>query len=76
MRAESQTGDMEPPLVDALLGAFGPFLFPVLLFAAGAVGYGVLFLVARLRGSSGTVEWGPEPSESGEDAGDADRHEG
>lgn len=27
----------------------GPFLYPVLLFAAGLVGYGVIYLVQRLR---------------------------
>jgi len=27
----------------------GPFLYPVLLFAAGIVGYGVIYVVQRLR---------------------------
>jgi len=28
----------------------GPFRYPVLLFAAGLLGYGAIYLVQRLRG--------------------------
>jgi hypothetical protein len=68
--------------VDALLDAFGPFLLPVALFAAGVVGYGVLFLVGRLMttegtdGTDGTDGWPTGPSEATEEPTDPDRHEG
>ncbi len=39
---------MDPPVVDALLDVLGPFVFPIVLFAAGAVGYGLLLSVRRL----------------------------
>jgi hypothetical protein len=34
-------------LVDALVGAFGPFLIPAVLFVLGAVGYAVFVLLTR-----------------------------
>jgi hypothetical protein len=62
---------MDLSVVDALLEAFGPFLFPVLLFAAGVVGYGVLFLAGRLL----DAEW-TGTTEGSDDAAETDRHEG
>ena len=70
---------MDLSVVGALLEAFGPFLFPVALFAAGVVGYGVLFLAGRLLDDEGTTEWptGPTgPTEGSDDATDTERHEG
>ncbi|PSQ10707.1 hypothetical protein BRC93_08375 [Halobacteriales archaeon QS_5_70_15] len=67
---------MDPSVVDRLLDAFGPFLFPVALFAAGAVGYAVLFLAARLldrERTEGTTGWSTGTSDDG---GDTDRREG
>lgn len=61
--------------VDALLGAFGPFLLPVVLFAAGVVGYGFLFLVGRLMAAEGTG-WRTETTDGSDDTTDAERHEG
>jgi hypothetical protein len=34
-------------VVDALLGVFGPFLIPALIFAVGVVGYLVLVALTR-----------------------------
>ena len=34
--------------VDALVSVFGPFAFPVLLFALGVVGYLLLLALGRL----------------------------
>ncbi|WP_277555331.1 hypothetical protein [Halobaculum limi] len=34
--------------IDALVSVFGPFVFPVLLFAAGVVGYLALLTLNRL----------------------------
>ncbi len=35
-------------VLDTLVDTFGPFLIPVAVFAAGLVGYGVLFALSRL----------------------------
>jgi hypothetical protein len=51
---------MDSSLVDALVGAFGPFLFPVALFAAGLIGYGVLFLADRIQSPNPTDQWRTE----------------
>lgn len=34
-------------LLDGLVNTFGPFLIPVILFAVGLVGYGVLVWLGR-----------------------------
>lgn len=67
---------MDSSLVDALVGAFGPFLFPVLLFVAGLIGYGVLFLADRVPSPNSTDEWRTETDDVGEGTADPDRHEG
>lgn len=67
---------MDLPVVDALLEAFGPFLFPVLLFAAGVVGYGVLFLAGRLLDDERTTGWSTGTTERGDEAADTERPEG
>jgi hypothetical protein len=67
---------MDPSLVEALVGAFGPFLLPVLLFAAGLIGYGVLFLAGRVLSPNPTDEWRAETDDVGEGTADPDRHEG
>jgi hypothetical protein len=60
---------MAIPVVDALFDAFGPFLLPAAVFAAGTVGYGVLLLAGRLL-TSGTT------AEAEDEAADTDRHQG
>ena len=67
---------MDASLVDALVGAFGPFLFPVALFAAGLIGYGVLFLADRVRSPNPTDGWRAETDDVGEGSAESDRHEG
>lgn len=67
---------MDPSVAETFLDAFGPFLFPVVLFTAGAVGYGVLLLANRLRTPEGANEWTTETPVAGDDATEADRHEG
>ena len=67
---------MDASLVDALVGAFGPFLFPVLLFAAGLIGYGVLFLADRIQSPNPTDQWRTDPEDVGEGQTESDRHEG
>lgn len=62
--------------VDALLGAFGPFLLPVVLFAAGVVGYGFLFLVGRLIATEGADGWPTGTNGATEEPTDPDRTEG
>ena len=37
------------PLAGSAVESFGPFLVPVLVFAAGLVGYGVLYALNRRR---------------------------
>jgi hypothetical protein len=44
-------------LLDTLVGTFGPFLIPVVVFTVGAVGYGVLFALNRLRGTDAVSKW-------------------
>ena len=34
-------------MLEALWRSFGPFLIPAAVFAAGVVGYGVLYLLSR-----------------------------
>ena len=36
-------------VLDDIVGTFGPFLIPAVVFAAGLVGYGVLFLINKMR---------------------------
>lgn len=67
---------MDIPVVDALFDIFGPFLVPVVLFAAGVVGYGVLLLAGRLLAPGETPEWPVGTAESDEDPDDTGRHEG
>jgi hypothetical protein len=35
--------------VGPVVETFGPFLIPAVVFAAGLVGYGVLYAITRLR---------------------------
>jgi hypothetical protein len=67
---------MDVPVVDALLDAFGPFVIPTVVFAAGAVGYGLLFLAGRMLGADGSRPWGTEDREDRGDAPDPDRRDG
>lgn len=67
---------MDPSIVETLLDAFGPFLFPVALFAAGVVGYGVLLLANRALAAEEPGEWSSETSGVSDDTTDADRHDG
>ncbi len=39
---------LQIPVIDALVETFGPFLIPVVVFAAGLVGYGLLYALSRL----------------------------
>ncbi|MFC7203983.1 hypothetical protein ACFQJC_10685 [Haloferax namakaokahaiae] len=39
--------------LDTLIGTFGPFIIPVLLFAAGVVGYLVLLALGRTKAQRG-----------------------
>lgn len=55
-------------VLDTLFSTFGPFVIPVVLFAAGVVGYGVLLalsragvLGARLDPTVGVGERDPDP---------------
>jgi hypothetical protein len=43
-----------PSVVEGLISTFGPFLIPATLFALGAVGYLLLYLVTRARGETYT----------------------
>jgi hypothetical protein len=36
-------------IVESVVETFGPFLIPAAVFAAGLVGYGVLYALTRLR---------------------------
>ncbi len=36
-----------------LVDAFGPFLIPVVVFALGLIGYGLLLLLTRVRSGTG-----------------------
>lgn len=58
---------MDPPVVDALLDVLGPFVFPIVLFAAGAVGYGLLLALGRLLEPvpDETSEWRTAGDEAG-----------
>lgn len=47
---------MALPVVDTLFDTFGPFLVPVVLFVAGAVGYAVLLFAGRLLTSGAATE--------------------
>jgi hypothetical protein len=68
---------MNIPVVDALLGAFGPFVIPVLVFAAGVVGYGVLFFAGRVLSAEGATGWATEDDEEPPDPDpDPDRRDG
>lgn len=70
---------MDLSVVDTLVGVFGPFLFPVFLFAAGVVGYVVLYLLNGLRVSEDRPawrEWRTDGAETGEETADVDRQEG
>jgi hypothetical protein len=44
-------------ILDTLVGTFGPFLIPVVVFAVGAVGYGLLFALNRARGTDEVSKW-------------------
>jgi hypothetical protein len=44
-------------VLDTLVGTFGPFLIPVVVFGAGGVGYGLLFALNRLRGTDEVSKW-------------------
>jgi hypothetical protein len=35
-------------VIDLLVDTFGPFLIPVAIFAAGLLGYGLLFALSKL----------------------------
>jgi len=59
--------------VDALLDAFGPFVIPAVVFAAGAVGYGLLFFAGRMLDADGSL---PRGTEDREDTPDPDRRDG
>lgn len=37
--------------LDSLIGTFGPFVLPVLLFLGGLIGYLVLLRLSQMRGS-------------------------
>lgn len=43
---------MATALLGDLLRRFGPFVIPVTVFAAGLVGYGILYLYYRRRDTS------------------------
>lgn len=64
---------MDIPVVNAFLDAFGPFVIPVVVFAAGVVGYGLLFFVGRMLDADGSLPWGTEDRE---DAPNPDQREG
>jgi hypothetical protein len=60
--------------LDWLVGSYGPFVIPVLLFAAGAVGYLVLVAAGRagiaedlVETSADEVGWGESPPDSPND---------
>lgn len=65
---------MAAPL-DALLDLVGPFLFPVVLFGAGLVGYGVLVALGRAGVLGGGPDDGRGPRDGPPD-GDGDRRGG
>jgi len=44
-------------IVETLVGTFGPFLIPVVVFAVGALGYGLLFVLNRARGTDELSKW-------------------
>ena len=44
-------------LLESLVGTFGPFLIPVVVFTVGAVGYAVLFALNRVRGRDQVSKW-------------------
>jgi hypothetical protein len=67
---------MDIPVVDAVLRAFGPFLIPAAVFAAGVVGYGVLFLAERLLDDEGPTGWPTGTTEGSDDPTDTERQEG
>lgn len=64
---------MDPSVVDPLFDAFGPFLLPAVVFAAGVVGYGVLFLVGRLLDDERTAEWSTGTSAGSDESAETDR---
>ena len=41
---------MGVPLLDGLIGTFGPFVIPVLLFVIGLIGYLMLVVLSRASG--------------------------
>jgi hypothetical protein len=52
-------------VVDSVVETFGPFLIPVVVFGAGVVGYGVLYLLTRW----GVLSTGEEPGGQGDGRG-------
>lgn len=44
-------------LLETLVGTFGPFLIPVVVFTIGAVGYAALFALNRMRGTDQVSKW-------------------
>lgn len=56
-------------VVDTLFDTFGPFLVPVVLFLAGAIGYALLLSADRLLAPATAAE-------IDDDAADAERGEG
>lgn len=68
---------MVAPL-DALLDLVGPFLFPVVLFGAGLVGYGVLVALGRagVLGSEPDAGRGSGDSHDESPDGEGDRRGG
>ena len=44
-------------ILDTLVGTFGPFLIPVVVFTVGALGYAVLFTLNRVRGTDQVSKW-------------------
>jgi hypothetical protein len=40
---------MLPAALDGLLGLFGPFVIPVVLFVGGVIGYLLLVVLSRAR---------------------------
>ena len=42
---------MGVPLLDGLIGTFGPFVIPVVLFVIGLIGYLLLVALSRAAGN-------------------------
>jgi hypothetical protein len=45
--------------LSGLVETFGPFLIPAVVFGAGVIGYGVLYVVNRGLGGEGGPSWFP-----------------